>query len=91
MGKRYVVPRKLTGIVPEMWRRRAEVPLGNAIVASKLSQHRLWMQRVEDVCVLWTSVLGDSDGYWDSACATSLYVRLTSWYSCSGGGEGSAT
>ena len=32
-------------------------------------------------CVLWTSVLGDSDGYCDSAWATSLYVRLTSWYS----------
>lgn len=59
MGKRYVVPRKLTGMVPAIWRRRAEVPLGN-------------------VC---TSVRGDSEGYWDRACATSLYVRLTSWYS----------
>lgn len=49
MGKRYVVPRKLTGIVPEIWRRRAEVPLGNASIASDPSQREVPMQRFEDV------------------------------------------
>lgn len=45
MGNRYVVPRKLTGIVPEIWRRRAEVPLGNANIAMDPSQREALMQR----------------------------------------------
>lgn len=45
MGNRYVVPRKLTGIVPEIWRRRAELPFGNANVARDPSQHEVLMQQ----------------------------------------------
>lgn len=54
MGKRYVVPRKLTGIVPEIWRRRAELPLGKAGVASPSQQeflvHQAGVCRTVHVC-----------------------------------------
>lgn len=69
------------------------MPLGNAVEGRGTCQSKLRFDVVRSVragrrLVLWTSVLGDRDGYWESACATSLYVRLTSWYSCDEKDEG---
>jgi hypothetical protein len=65
-------------MVPERWRRRADTPLGKADRKHKVSSNATAPPARRSWDILWTSVLGDSDGYCDKAWATSLYVRFTS-------------
>lgn len=49
------------GMVPVRWRRRADVPLGNAEASLSATGHRAIAGAWD--CVLWTSVRGESEGY----------------------------